>query len=467
MSWPESLAINAWVGNDTGTVASPLAPTARAWAVQRKMVEAPRPLAAAEPVDLRDWRDDRVGWGIVLPDVEGLERADRARAAEAPPAVQRLLASRPGSPVLRYRADLQNRFLRRDYADRDSQDIALSGSARGSAPGRLPRYLLVVGSPAQIPWELQYALNVCCFTGRLDLEGAGLERYVDALIAGWPGAAASPQWPLVWAVDHGSPDITWLMRRAIAAPVSERLRSDGQVGDGVRFLAGRAATLEALAEGLSGAPPALVVTTSHGRTGPLGDAGAMAAHLGLPVDDAHGTLDPAGLLQRWQPDGAIWYAHACCSAGSDARTVFRGLVPEGSTVERVLEAVAGLGARTAPFPSALLGAQRPARAFVGHVEPTFDWTLRQPETGQVLTDSIQEALYDRMHRARPEPVGMAFDACFRHVGELSAQYVQLVRDAGQAVPGARDAALRTQLAALDRQSMVILGDPTAALPALG
>jgi hypothetical protein len=36
------------------------------------------------------------------------------------------------------------------------------------------------------------------------------------------------------------------------------------------------------------------------------------------------------------------------------------------------------GARISPLPRALLGAEKPLRAFVGHVEPTFDWTLRDP-----------------------------------------------------------------------------------------
>src|SRR6185295_13974597 len=92
-----------------------------------------------------------------------------------------------------------------------------------------------------------------------------------------------------------------------------------------------------------------------------------------------------------------------------------------SSVEKILQAVAGLGSRVAPLPRKLLGAEKPLRAFVGHVEPTFDWTLRA-ETGQVLTSTIQKALYERMYRARPEPVAMAFESVYRHVGELLAQW---------------------------------------------
>jgi len=161
----------------------------------------------------------------------------------------------------------------------------------------------------------------------------------------------------------------------------------------------------------------------------------------------------------------IWYAHACCSAGSDTGTSYDGLVDPGS-VKDTLAAVGALGAGVAPLPKALLGANKPARAFVGQVEPTFNYTLRNPENRQVLTSSTRRALYNRMFREQPEPVGMAFEICYRHVGELFAQWQQLVRDVARAVPGAREAALRTQLMAIDRQSMVILGDPTVALPPL-
>ena len=129
------------------------------------------------------------------------------------------------------------------------------------------------------------------------------------------------------------------------------------------------------------------------------------------VDQYGAPLDPAALLAKWQPDGAIWYAHACCSAGSDDATQYADLVGDGP-VKDVLLGVASLGATVAPLPTALLGAERPLRAFVGHVEPTFDWTLRHPESKEPLTHALRTALYDGMHRARPDPVGMAFGPVF-------------------------------------------------------
>jgi hypothetical protein len=61
-------------------------------------------------------------------------------------------------------------------------------------------------------------------------------------------------------------------------------------------------------------------------------------------------------------------------------------------------------------------------------------------------------------------VGLAFDGYFRHVGELLNQWTDARRDIVENVPGAQAVALRSQMAALDRRSLVVLGDPTITLP---
>jgi len=125
------------------------------------------------------------------------------------------------------------------------------------------------------------------------------------------------------------------------------------------------------------------------------------------------------------------------------------------------------GPRVAPLPRALLGASSPARAFVGHVEPTFDWTLSSPFTGQPLTDSIVAALYDGLGNGLP--VGLALDRVYTHIGELAAAHAEASRDYNLTfgtVESAVTAATYTKLAWLDRQSTVIIGDPTVAIPLL-
>jgi hypothetical protein len=473
---PESLQLNAWTGSP---VESPLAKTWPSWATTQHMADANRTMAAGEPADERDWWDPRVGWGLVVadPDALGLRAEDLAEGVDLPEPLRLLVKARKGA-VVRYREDEGLEFLRRYYADGAAQDLSLSGSKPGTGRGQLPMYLLIWGSPAKggsppyIPWRFQYVLNCSRFVGRLHLEGAALEHYVTALMSDWSGSAVRADRPVIWSVDHDRNDITHLMRQIVAEPLMEGLRGDPQIGAKLRYFSKDGATNEALIDALGDAanPPAFVLTTSHGMTGPLNDLTAMAASLGLLVDQNESAISPHNLLNAWRPDGAIWYSHACCSAGADDTTQYQDLVPDGS-VKDILNGVAALGASVAPLPTRLLGSERPLRAFVGHVEPTFDWTLRHPKNRQPLTSALQEALYGGMYRARPEPVGMAFKRVFAHVGQLFALFHRAKLQTTAIDPDvrarARAAALRTQLGALDRQSCVILGDPTVTLPPLG
>ena len=119
-----------------------------------------------------------------------------------------------------------------------------------------------------------------------------------------------------------------------------------------------------------------------------------------------------------------------------------------------------------PLPTALLSAEKPARAFIGHVEPTFDWTMEHPRTGQLLTAAILRAIWTGFFQPEPEPVGLAFRKHFREAAELFGESAQTNRNSREN-SRERQAASLALLTAYDRQSTVILGDPTvcpAALP---
>jgi hypothetical protein len=419
------------------------------------------PEAAADPAC---WKDARVGWGLILPDREGADSATLGAADDAPEPIRRLV-DRRGGKVLRYGAvEGLERWTLRDYAG--GGDRLAVASPPGMGPKELPRYLLIYGTPEEIPWELQFSLNTARYVGRLDLDGERLENYVGALLDRWQGAQSSYAAPVVWSVDQPG-DITRLMREAISAPVVAKLRDDEDITD-LCYLDGSVepATHAALNAALVHNRPALVVTTSHGLTGPLEDPGAMRAGLGLLVDQQGDVMCVDRLLEAWQPDGAIWFAQACCSAGSNAPSGYAGLFEPASTLNRVLEAVGGLGSATARLPRALLGAEKPLRAFIGRVEPTFDWTLSFPPNKQSLASHLQQALYDRLCRGLP--VGLALHPQYEPIGGLYVAREQQIagynRCAGAAAADALDMALYSKVTAQDRSATVILGDPTVAIP---
>lgn len=457
-NWPTTVQINAWLGDHGAT--SVLADSARKLASDTK--RRPRGtggvLGVPDEVPLSNWRHEEIGWGLILRD-----------GAAIPEPLQELLKSRPGSPVLRYVPGIMTHLLNQ-AADVDIPII--SGPAGIKEPSSLPFYLLIYGSPADVPWELQQQLNKKFYVGRLDLEGQALENYVAALINEWSDSAADIQQAMAWSTVQDSDGITTLMRTAVGEQVVLEWQTDTNqtFHDQIVFLDGAKAPASAagLIDTLQSRHPALIVTTSHGKTWPLSKPQEMKEQLGLLVDQSGKEIEPSALLAGWQPDGAVWYAHACCSAGSSERTQFddqfSALIPAGSDVDQILKGVAKLGSLTAPLPKALLGAKKPLRAFIGHVEPTFDISLRDVGTGQHLTGLLRTALYREIYKSKP--VGLAFSGWLSSGGVFSEPYSQALAEFNKNLPDARKVLLAYQLLSRDRANTVILGDPTATLPKL-
>ncbi|WP_307492090.1 hypothetical protein [Cellulomonas humilata] len=467
--WPDRLFANAWTGSGTADGA----PDGRApvWAVTDHFRGRPTAVLAAQKLaDLGRHKDPRVGWALVLPDSPDVPPTERHRADDAPVAAQRLAGARTqsGEPlVVRYAAGNVDE-LYRYLPDGTRTPLPTTGDGpRGVGAGALPYYLLLLGGPEVIPWELQFRLNHVAFTGRLDLDEEGLGHYVDAALTEWADSETDATSPLLWTAELGRGDITALMRTEVGERTLARWRDDTQIGDRAVDLRGAQATRALLAQTLADRHPGVVVTTSHGATGPLEDAATMRATLGWLVDSEGSLLDPHSLVQLWEPDGVVWYGLACCSAGGSGTNQFTDVLDPASDAGKVFDAVAALGAVTADLPRALLGAPKPARAFIGHVEPTFDWTLRRPVTGISTTDSLVEALYDGLFQASPLPVGLAFRRYFLGAASLRSRWAS-ERGQVEESPAARTAAFLAALTGMDRQCTVILGDPAvvpAALPA--
>jgi hypothetical protein len=457
----ETVAIDGFTGD--APVVGHVASEYRAWALARPMYGQPK-MRPAQP-NLADWSDENVGWGLILPERDGLTPEQLGGAGDAPEPIQELVAARNGK-VLRYRAGAQFAdWTLRDYAG--GGDRCNADSPVGTGPEDVPQYLLIYATPVEVPWHIQYALNPVRYVGRLDLTGDALANYVGALLNQWKDATSSYASPVVWAVDHGGGDITTLMRDTVAAPIFEALVADNEMPSAT-FIDGReaSATVATLRGALVANKPALVVTSSHGMTGPLTDIDAMRANLGLPVDQQHQILSPATLLGEWQPDGAVWFAQACCSAGSDSPTAYATLFEPGSLLEQTLTGIAKVGATTAPLARTLLGAAKPLRAFIGHVEPTFNWTLSFPPNRQVLTNHLKVAIYRGVTGGKP--VGLAMSGYYPAIATKLQEYVKAKDQYNSLVGPAAKRSLNmlvySRVTAHDRASTVILGDPTAAIP---
>lgn len=461
MNWPDKLQINAWAGPDDSNE-SAVNP-----GLVTRFLGLPNPeytqLLAPDIANPAHWWDARIGWGVVLPDYPELEDIEKARLTDKDPEpLHRLLAHRKNAPILRYAKDQPFGTLRRYYKDAAPQDIAFAAPVFGVGHGEMPQYLMLCGAPSDLPWSLQFDLQLSCHVGRVDLPSDALDTYIGALCNDWGDSAVDSNAMTIWSVAHNATDITELMLDTVAAPLNDAFTKDTQYTP--TFLKRDEATLDALYHTLQSTRPGLVVTTSHGKTGPLHDVPKMRGQLGMIVDQARAALAPQDLLGKWQPNGAIWYAHACCAAGTSSQSNFTPYVDQNGDVYRILKGLERCGSMTAPLPQTLLGAEHPLRAFIGHVEPTFNWTLMDTTTHQYLTRPIIETLYAGLFSGMP--VGLALDSCRRTTAALTSAFLNNKNDYDDGVDNA-GTLLRLQLAAQDWRTLVIHGDPAVTLSGIG
>lgn len=449
---PSDLRINAWEGAESPLFDFPAHP-GEPVAVTR--VLAPRFLPKPW-----DWRSPDVGWGLVLRDDPDLPIKDKAVGADAPEPIRRLLAARAPAPILRYQPNKPTGQLVRYYEDGHTEILQTAAPDRGIREGQIPQYLLIYGNPSEIPWAVQYSLNFSAFVGRIDLTvDQGLDHYVDALVSDWAGrSVGDARMPLVWSADWGLPDITFLLGQLIGRKLAERFANDTDLG-GRMWLTGSEASCAGLCERLVAQRPGFICTTSHGMTGPLRDEAATIANLGSPVDSAKHVL-ALEQLGEWSPGGGIWYSHACCSAGSDRMSRYNDLIAPDQRGGALLRRIAAVAeARVAPLPRLLLGRPNPLGAFVGHVEPTFDWTLRDPITKQETTHAILRCLYDRLFTdEHPAPIGWALADIF----DEAKNFFGLAQAPGE-TDDRKALDVYRKLAGIDRQNIVIIGDPTVTI----
>lgn len=441
---PADVTIDAWTGSETASGA--VADRADRWGARGGVPGSQQFLEFGAPGDLKDWASEDVGYGVLLP----LE-------SEIPAPIRDLLAQRPKTVVLRWHPDFGDRYLKRQKADGQLQDANISGSPIGTGDGALPRYILIAAPPSEIPWSLQYTLSVGFFVGRLPFSGDALGPYVRAMLTKWSAGTPNLSKALVWATDYGPTDITRLMAAAIAAPLSQELNGTVAVNSVIGPDASGARLLSEL-----GAEPGLVVTSSHGST-PVDDPALLAATLGLPVAQNRQVVSLDG-LDAAMPGGAVWFAQACCSAGSSGTSFYEGLLQPDTSAGRVLKQVAAMGTTIAPAALRLLGRENPVRAVLGHVEPTFDWTLRDENTKQLFGGTLVKALSANLFSG--QPVGLAFDQYRRQIGLLNTTYHSVHNKLAGGDTSVRATLTRLRLTALDRQALVLLGDPTVALPSI-
>lgn len=418
------------------------------------------PRYGIDPKDL-----GQTGWGVVF-------------AHDADPAVIDAL-----SPLLTHRqaqaAAVNERFFRRfegEHGLRQGEDKLTFLKRHGMGPGaadprKMPYYLLLVGAPEAVSWELQQALAVQYAVGRVAFDTPeDYARYAESVVAAETRAQPRAREVTFFAVQNPDDTATRLMSQYLVATLPGRLETErGEAGWKVRTVGGELANKPGLARLLGGEEtPALLFTTSHGMGFGKGSPRQRRHQGALVCDEWKGTVQSPGpiseaayfsaddLTSDAAPRGLVAFHYACHGAGLPRFDQY----PERSGASREVAEKPFV----ARLPQRLLAAERGgALAVIGHVERAFCWSFLWDEAGgqtQIFEDTLLRLL-DGF------PVGAAFEPFTLRFADLATLLLEATKDRRLAAPGSETLSDRdlTRLwtAYRDAQSYAILGDPAVRL----
>jgi hypothetical protein len=404
------------------------------------------------------------GWGVIFAGDPASPDQDTREIAALKEALKPLLAWRFGQAGDYYHelkyfpgVDTTNTFFKRRQMS----------PAEAPIPSQIPYYLLIVGSPDQIPYNaFQYPLDVTYAVGRIHFPDGKGGHDLDAYAEYARRVVAAESQPrrerrLSFFAPYAPGDqATILSAGKLVAPLVDRLpdelrkfRIEGWTVDAE---VGRTAVKDRLKALIGGdQTPALLFTASHGVEFPLGNP-LQGAHQGalLCADWAgpgSGAINPdqyfAGEDVRSDVDGMIAFHFACFSAGT----------PDFDDYSQSPRRIAAQSF-TAALPSALL--RRGALAAVGHVERAWGTSFMWEDLDDPQIMTFQSALQNLM---AGESVGYAMQSFNERYARL-ATGLQGKRAELQRASSQIQARVERELAFMwtannDARSYVIIGDP--------
>ena len=413
----------------------------------------------------------QAGWAMVFPAADaGSEAASRQAAIQG--ALAPLWAHRRAAAGALYREYAGE--LGYQAGETKQQYLARLGAGPGPArPEKVPYYLLLVATPEEIPFRIQYQLDVHYAVGRIAFDTVEeYARYARSVVDAETGRAGRPRRAAFFGVANPNDAATRLSADHLILPLAEYAGGRrAQHGFTVDSHVGDDATRGKLTE-LLGDAPALLFTASHGMGFPSGDAGQrdrQGAILcqdwggpGTPVAREHyfaGEDIPAGADLR----GMIGVLFACYGGGTPTRDEFtrRAL---GDAEARQL-APAALLAR---LPQRLLAHPGGgALAVVAHIDrawgSAFLWMDAQGKRATQRHLDVFESLLDGVLGGKP--LGCAMEAFNLRYAELAADLSERIEQIQIYDEHYEDAELAHMwICNSDARNYAVIGDPAVRIP---
>ena len=413
------------------------------------------------------------GWAVVFPFARR-GSPDGRRQEAVREALRPLLARRRAQALGRgderlYRECVGPAAYRAGESKRDFLERMLVGPGP-VAPEVFPYYVLLVGGPDEIPYSVQYQLDVQYAVGRLDFEQVDdFARYAEAVVAAEEQPPPRARTAAFFGVEHAGDRATESSRQHLVAPLADfverRGRALAEAGGAawqVRRVLGEDASKAALCE-LLATPPALLFSASHGIAFPCGDplqrerqgaflcqdwegprAGALRDAHYFCGDDLGADSDLGGLLG---------FHFACYGAGTPARDEFARPGPKGAPALAPQPFVARL-------PQRMLA--RGALAVIGHVDRAWGGSFVQADPrnsrAQVAQRTVFESMLQRLLSG--SRVGYAMDYFDLRYAETASDLAARIDDLERyEVPCSDEELAALWLQANDARNFAVLGDP--------
>lgn len=361
--------------------------------------------------------------------------------------------------------------------ERKDQYFERMGVGPGLAdPRELPFYVLLIGSPEEIPYSFQYQLDVMRGVGRLDF-GSDVDAYAayaQTIVAAETGGIQVPRRAAFWAPNNAGDKATEMSGRLLVQPLFENLQQAAPAldvaltheWDVLPSFAGPSGGTRNQLEGLLGGDtahtPGLLFTASHGLEFPadhplqLSQQGALLCQdwpgLGNAIlrdhyfaaEDVDAGADLSGMM-------AVFFA--CYGVGTPELDQF------AVRAFQIREKIAPRSF-TAALPQRLL--RQGALAVLGHVERAWGYSFISPQ-GRLENQAFITAMRTLMNG---DPIGVATDLSFNmRYAEMSSDLSADLEELQWNPEYLSERELTYRWTANnDARSYVVLGDPAARLP---
>lgn len=426
-------------------------------------------IEGADPDDL-----GQAGWAAVFPAVApgvAATRQAEIRAALAPLlALRRAQAARVREPRYReYAGDLGYR-----RGETKQQFLARLGAGPGPVnPDKVPYYLLLVASPEEIPYRIQYQLDVQHAVGRLHFDTVDeYARYARGVVEAETGLVARGRRATFFGVANPDDAATQLSHAYLVEPLASAIEARAGHDWAVERVFAAEATHARLGDTFRDAP-SLLFSACHGMGFPAGDARQLPYQGALLCQDWQGPagarlqrahyfagedLDPLADLR-----GMIAMCFACFGLGTPAHDDFsrRGA---GKTQARPIaphDFVARLPQRMLANPGG------GALAAIGHIDrawgSSFLWIDAQgQQQTQAHLDVFESTLTSILAGRR---VGHALEHFNLRYAELSSDLSARIEEMLCYDAECPDSELaQLWIACNDARNYAIAGDPAVCLP---